>query len=274
MAESFQNINLREKCSSESFEISDLCVLEWTEIWVRIENAEVSDLYFGRERAQKHQNEWRYTFRNYLGKSQIRLQLKDGREITLDGIEVISPKTLDEKRPIFYPKLLKTLFEELCWYAQSMPFDWSAPTEFPTEEKDQPPSLIFVLHTLSEKADEIRYALQNILCNPYWKLFTENRWGRLGEPRNLDADTVLMIPKHPEYLRPYYGGELSKLADLLRSPAGKRFIPERVFEGRVDETLDTPENRFIKHFVNSLLFLRDELEQKGYLRRENIMNRD
>lgn len=114
LAESFPNINLREKCSSESFEISDLCVLEWTEIWVRIENAEVCEIYFGRERAQKHQNEWRYTFRNYLGKSQIRLQLKDGREITLDGIEVISPKTLDEKSPIFYPKLLKTLFEELC----------------------------------------------------------------------------------------------------------------------------------------------------------------
>lgn len=195
LAESFPNINLREKCSSESFEISDLCVLEWTEIWVRIENAEVCEIYFGRERAQKHQNEWRYTFRNYLGKSQIRLQLKDGREITLDGIEVISPKTLDEKSPIFYPKLLKTLFEELCWYAQSMPFDWSAPTEFPTEEKDQPPSLIFVLHTLSKKADEIRYALQNILSNPNRKLFTENHGVRPGESCNLDADTVLMIPR-------------------------------------------------------------------------------
>jgi predicted component of viral defense system (DUF524 family) len=41
-------------------------------------------------------------------------------------------------------------------------------------------------------------------------------------------------------------------------------VPERVFERRVTETLDTPENRFIKRFMDIVLYWCDELQRLNY----------
>jgi predicted component of viral defense system (DUF524 family) len=68
-----------------------------------------------------------------------------------------------------------------------------------------------------------------------------------------------MMLQHPEHLRPYRGGSLSTLAQRLK---GK--VPERVFERRVTETLDTPENRFIKRFMDIVLYWCDELQRLNY----------
>ena len=263
--------NLKKECENEKVSIADVIVLEWKEIWVQVEGGEVGEvveLYFGSERAQKHRDEWRFTFRNYLGKSQIRLRTKDEREIITDPIEVISPKTLDKDNSLFYPKLLRTLIDDLVRYLVSLPFDWSAPTEFPTEERIQPPPSIFVLHILAQYADKIRFALQTILRNPHRRLVTEERWVRLDEVSSVDADTVLMMLQHPEHLRRYHdhyhGTALKTLAERLKSRSGEKFVPERIFERRVTETLDTPENRFIKRFMDIVLFWCDELERQGY----------
>jgi len=263
--------NLKKECENEKVSIADVIVLEWKEIWVQVEGGEVGEvveLYFGSERAQKHRDEWRFTFRNYLGKSQIRLRTKDEREIITDPIEVISPKTLDKDNSLFYPKLLRTLIDDLVRYLVSLPFDWSAPTEFPTEERIQPPSSIFVLHILAQHADKIRFALQTVLRNPHRRLVTEERWVRLDEVSSVDADTVLMMLQHPEHLRRYHdhyhGTALKTLAERLKSRSGEKFVPERIFERRVTETLDTPENRFIKRFMDIVLFWCDELERQGY----------
>jgi predicted component of viral defense system (DUF524 family) len=70
-----------------------------------------------------------------------------------------------------------------------------------------------------------------------------------------------MMLQHPEHLRRYEnrGGSLSTLAQRLK---GK--VPERVFERRVTETLDTPENRFIKRFMDIVLYWCDELQRLNY----------
>jgi predicted component of viral defense system (DUF524 family) len=90
-------------------------------------------------------------------------------------------------------------------------------------------------------------------------LVTEERWVLLSEASSVDADTILMMLQHPEHLRPYRGGSLSTLAQRLK---GK--VPERVFERRVTETLDTPENRFIKRFMDIVLYWCDELQRLNY----------
>ncbi len=259
-----QKRNLKKECENEGVIIADVIFLEWKEIWVQVEGGEATELYFGSEPARKHRNEWRFTFRNYLGKSQIRICAGDGHEITIDPIEVVSPKTLDEQSPLFYPKLLRTLIDDLVRYLVTLPFDWSAPTEFPTEERIQPPSSIFVLHILAQHADKIRFALQTVLRNPHRRLVTEERWVRLDEVSSIDADTVLMMLQHPEHLCPYRGTALATIANRLTSRGGRKFVPERIFERRVTETLDTPENRFIKRFMDIVLFWCDELERQGY----------
>jgi len=252
-------------------EIADAIVPEWRELRLRVEPTEevepksekVEEVRFGEQPAEKYDSLWCFTFRNYLGKSVIRVKFADGREVVTDPIEVVSPKTpldLDkETDPLFYPKFLSALIEDLLRYLVSLPFDWAAPTEFMTKEEAQPPSLIFVLHVLAQYADTIRYALQTILRNPHRRLVTEERWARLDEASSVDADTVLMMLQHPEFLHPYRGGALTALASRLKDK-----VPERVFERRVTETLDTPENRFIKRFMDIVLYWCDELEGQGY----------
>jgi predicted component of viral defense system (DUF524 family) len=245
--------------------IADIAVPEWRELWVQVE-PKAQSIWFGEEEASEKPNGWwAFTFRNYLGKSVIRIQFADGRIVTTDPIEVVSPKTplgLDEQDkddPLFYPKFLRALIDDLIRYLVSMPFDWGAPTEFPTEERVQPPSPIFVLHVLAQNAQRICHALQTIWRNPHRRLVTEERWVLLSEASSVDADTILMMLQHPEHLRLYRGGSLSTLAQRLK---GK--VPERVFERRVTETLDTPENRFIKRFMDIVLYWCDELQRLNY----------
>jgi predicted component of viral defense system (DUF524 family) len=254
------DICLKDLCRRHGVEIADVIVPEWRELWVQVK-PEAQSIWFGEEEASEKPNGWwAFTFRNYLGKSVIRIQFADGRIVTTDPIEVVSPKTpLDEEHDLFYPKFLRALIDDLIRYLVSMPFDWGAPTEFPTEERVQPPSPIFVLHVLAQNAQRICHALQTIWRNPHRRLVTEERWVLLSEASSVDADTILMMLQHPEHLRPYRGGSLSTLAQRLK---GK--VPERVFERRVTETLDTPENRFIKRFMDIVLYWCDELQRLNY----------
>ncbi|MFA0742502.1 MAG: hypothetical protein DFNUSKGM_002627 [Candidatus Fervidibacter sacchari] len=256
-----ENEDLKKGCYNYGVDIADAIVPEWKELWVQVE-PEAECIWFGEQEASKKPNGWwSFTFRNYLGKSVIRIKLADGREVVTDPIEVVSPKTpLDEQcDPLFYPKFLRTLIDDLIRYLVSLPFDWEAPTEFATEERTQPPSPIFVLHVLAQHADTICYALQTIWRNPHRRLVTEERWVLLSEASSVDADTILMMLHYPEHLRPYRGNSLSTLAQRLKSK-----VPERVFERRVTETLDTPENRFIKRFMDIVLYWCDELKRLGY----------
>jgi predicted component of viral defense system (DUF524 family) len=268
------DICLKDLCHEHGVEIADVIVPEWRELLVRVKNFDGTPIrrdrlrqdrpvWFGEQPAdQIDDGLWRFTFRNYLGKSVIRVFI-DGGEVTTDPIEVVSPKTplgLDKQDdPLFYPKFLRALIDDLIRYLVSMPFDWGAPTEFPTEERVQPPSPIFVLHVLAQNAQRICHALQTIWRNPHRRLVTEERWVLLSEASSVDADTILMMLQHPEHLRPYRGGSLSTLAQRLK---GK--VPERVFERRVTETLDTPENRFIKRFMDIVLYWCDELQRLNY----------
>ncbi|MFA4016913.1 MAG: hypothetical protein RUDDFDWM_002025, partial [Candidatus Fervidibacterota bacterium] len=201
--------DLKSVCRNHKVDIADAIVNEWKELWLKAE-PEARCIWFGEQEASKKPNGWwSFTFRNYLGKSVIRIVFADGRVVTTDPIEVVSPKTIldldKQDDPLFYPKFLRALIDDLIRYLVSLPFDWEAPTEFATEERIQPPSPIFVLHVLAQHADTICYALQTIWRNPHRRLVTEERWVLLSEASSVDADTILMMLHYPEHLRPYRG---------------------------------------------------------------------
>jgi len=189
--------NLKEACSKLNIDIADVIVQEWKELWIGVEynsenKKEIKKIYFGEQEAQQKPNGlWTFTFRNYLGKSFIRI-IFDNTEFKSPPIEVISEKTPInvESDSLFYPKFLKILLDELIKYLISLPFDLGSPTEFPTTEYPHPPSLIFILHTLAQNADTLIQALQTIWHNPYRKLKTEERWVLLNEATNVDVDTI------------------------------------------------------------------------------------
>ena len=257
----------------QDFEISPVVVEEWKELWVKIEDSsgrEVDIISFGDQEEKKPKpNGWySFTFKNYLGKSYIRVRFENGEEITTGPIEVISSKTtLDENEQngkLPYCKFLKALIEDLIKYLASSPFDLGSPTEFYAEEYPQPPSIIFILHTLAQNAENIIQALQTIWHNPYRRLATEERWVLLNEVKNVDEDTIIMMLKHPEYLRRYTGSSLPHIADKL-----KGYVPEKIYERQFIETLDNSENRFIKKFIDIILYWCDELERKNILKEES-----
>jgi predicted component of viral defense system (DUF524 family) len=257
----------------QDFEISPVVVEEWKELWVKVEDSsgrEVDKIYFGDQEEEKTKpNGWySFTFRNYLGKSYIRVKFKNGKEIITDPIEVISSKTtLDENEQngkLPYCKFLKALIDDLINYLATCPFDLSSPTEFYTEEYSYPPSPVFILHTLAHNAEAIIQALQTIWHNPYRKLATEERWVYLNEAKHVDEDTIVMMLKHPEYLQEYKGGEFGHLAGLL-----KNNLPLKVYQRQFIETLDNPENRFIKKFMDIILYWFDELERLNILKEDS-----
>jgi predicted component of viral defense system (DUF524 family) len=254
----------------QDFEISPVVVEEWKELWVKVEDSsgrEVDKIYFGAKEANKIpylKGLYTFTFRNYLGKSYIRVKFKNGEEIITDPIEVISSKTtLDENEKngkLPYCQFLRALIDDLINYLATCPFDLSSPTEFYTEEYSYPPSPVFILHTLAHNAEGIIQALQTIWHNPYRNLTTEERWVYLSEAKHVDEDTIIMMLKHPEHLHEYKGGELAHLAGLL-----KNNLPLKVYQRQFIETLDNPENRFIKKFMDIILYWCDELERLNIL---------
>ena len=261
------NESVKQKCSELNFDIANVIVQEWKEIWVYvkddIEKIEIEKVYFGEENAeQRPKGCWSFTFRNYLGKSFIKVKFKNGQEIKTDPIEIISSKTPinNEEDPLFYPKFLKNLIDEIIEYIISAPFYLGSPTEFPTEEHTQIQSPIFVLHLLTQKADDIIQALQTISQNPYRSLITHERWVLPNEVKSVDEDTIIMMFHHPEYLRKVSSRSILKfLANRL-----KGYLPERVFERHVIETLDNLENRFIKSFMDIILYWCEEFKKRNF----------
>jgi len=260
---------LAEEC--REFAIPKVFVQEWKELWVHVKsdtrNVEIEKIWFGKQETQQKPNGWwTYTFRNYLGKSLIRIKFKDGQELTTDPIEVISSKTsLYEKEKngkLPYCKFLKALIDSLIRHLASSPFDFVSPTGFPSEEYTQPPSLVFILHILAQNADNIIQALQTIWHNPYRKLATEERWVLLNETKNVDADTAIMMLQHPEYLQAYSENSedaLQHLAERL-----EKHVPKKIFERQFVETLDNSENRFIKRLMDTVLYWCEELKIRDY----------
>ncbi len=269
-----ESLFFTENTICQDFEISPVVVEEWKELWVKVEDSsgrEVDKIYFGAKEANKipYLKGWySFTFRNYLGKSYIRVKFTNGEEIITDPIEVISSKTTlaknEQNRKLPYCQFLRALIDDLIYYLATCPFDLSSPTEFYTEEYYYPPSPVFILHTLAHNAKAIIQALQTIWHNPYRKLTTEERWVYLNEAKHVDEDTIIMMLKHPEYLQEYKGGEFWHLAGLL-----KNNLPLKVYQRQFIETLDNPENRFIKKFMDIILYWCDELERLNILKEDS-----
>ena len=258
----------------QDFEISPVVVEEWKELGVKVEDSsgrEVDKIYFGAQEANKIpylRGLYSFTFRNYLGKSYIRVKFKNGEEIITDPIEVISNKTTlaenEQNGKLPYCQFLKVLIDDLINYLATCSFDLSSPTEFYTEEYSYQPSPVFILHTLAHNAEAIIQALQTIWHNPYRKLATEEQWVYLNEAKHVDEDTIIMMLKHPEYLQEYKGGEFGHLTKFLNDN-----VPLKVYQRQFIETLDNPENRFIKKFMDIILYWCDELERLNIFKEDS-----
>ena len=110
-------------------------------------------------------------------------------------------------------------------------------------------AFVYVRHILSESApaaEQILPAVDVVIRDPHRRFVHVRRRVPIEEVRRVDPKTLIgMVTGRQQLIRA--SSALGSIAPLLRG-----HVPERVDEGQVDITHDTPENRFVKAFLGTL----------------------
>jgi predicted component of viral defense system (DUF524 family) len=213
-------------------------------------------IFFGDHEAEYDEvgDYWSFVFKNYIGKSQIRMCVKN-HYLPFLNVEVKSSKlTLDEKSELFYPEFSRRLVDSLWKWQLTLPFEITSPTLIAVEDVPIPPALPILFHQIIDNDKRIVESIQTILANPHKDLTTEQEQVNLYEIESVDADVCISIFHNPEQLIKAKSSDLSLCSKL------KGFIPEKIMQFKNIETFDTPENRFVKQFIRELLLSMKRIE--------------
>ena len=227
--------------------LAPFLLTEWREILLKTpEGARVA---FGGERAERLTTTLhRYTYRNRLGRSRVRVTLAGGRALPPLEIAVLSPKY---PAPDAYLAFFERLLADLTARSVGFPFDIAAPTGWPVGEAVRPPTPLFLYHFLRRHADRLAAAVETVLAAPYRLLADEEAVVPLPQAATVDADVIGWIVSHPEEWQP------APHLPLARRLGGR--APARVWQRLVTETFDTLPNRFVRHFLRELTEALDDL---------------
>ncbi|WP_297476957.1 DUF2357 domain-containing protein [Thermococcus sp.] len=236
-----------------------LYLLEWTDYYVEGGNNGLKTVLINGKPARRLKNGlFVVSFGNFVGLSELVL-LFEGGKTTEVPVEVLSLKVSR-----IYPELLLsfegygierllhlqnafvgTLTGEVLRYSSSIPFQLGSPTGFSTIESDEPINELFAYHFLRSNRERITEAFETVLRRMKRKLVVEEEWMGMDGVDEITPETLLSIVQHPEYLA--LAGEGVLIADYLNG-----YAPTKVVGYRKYESFDTPENRFVKHFLNIL----------------------
>ncbi|WP_163329513.1 DUF2357 domain-containing protein [Desulfurobacterium thermolithotrophum] len=137
----------------------------------------------------------------------------------------------------FLSYILENLSKEHIIYTISL-------SNFPVEESKLSDTKIFKLLLLLEKKNELINSLQLILSNPHRKLLEYKTYKSLEEVSYIDSEVIIDICQRPEGLYQTENGILEY--------NNQGYSPISVLQYEMDETYDTLENRFVKHFLKEL----------------------
>ncbi|NJE05197.1 DUF2357 domain-containing protein [Thermococcus sp. M36] len=247
------------KAGCRAFKEEDrICLIEWTDYY--IEGETLKTVIINGKPAKKLKNGlFMISFGNFVGLSELVL-LFEGGKTTKVPVEVLSLKVSR-----MYPKLfssfegygieklsrlqnafVEALTGEILRYSSAIPFHLESPTGFSTLESDEPINELFAYHYLRSKGERIIEAFETVMHRMKRELVMEKEWLRPDEVDEVTPETLLSIVQHPEYLAP--AGEGVLVANYLNG-----YVPTKVLGFRKYESFDTPENRFVKHFLNLLV---------------------
>jgi predicted component of viral defense system (DUF524 family) len=114
-----------------------------------------------------------------------------------------------------------------------------------------------VLHFLSQHAQDLRGALAMVKASPHRCLTDEVAQVPLPQVSQADADVLQSIVRAPEHW-------VKTERDLLLARRLGGYAPTNVRQRLPIETLDTPENRFVRHFVQQLLVAAEVLASQRW----------
>jgi hypothetical protein len=191
---------------------------------------------------------FRLRFENQLGLTRVQAYAQGRPFGGPRYLEVLSPKfPTPGEHLTFYGILLGDLFAR----AARLPFTFSGPTSRGVVEALRPPTPLFTLHFLCQYTPALRQALAIIQAAPHRRLRDNPERVPLAEATEADADVLLSILQNPQDWLPARGFPLAV--------AFKGHAPARVWQRRPEETTDTPENRFVLHFLRQVLVAAESL---------------
>lgn len=237
------------------------------DIWLAWEGEDVPQIFIGDAAAplpQKHSGRQAYitlNWGNYVGASVLRVQV-GGREVATLPVEVRSRKVnyLDDYRAI-----LDDISEKLA----ALVFDFGSPTSVyaPRQAQDRHVAYLdylFLRYIMHPAHLPLHFRL--VAADPHHAMVRESEWRDLSQARALTSHTMQALVAHSEHLtRPRH-----LVAPTLQARLHGH-APCQVLDERVVTTVDTPPNRFVKHFLAQLnrkaqeLAARFESEARGTL---------
>ncbi|WP_457621696.1 DUF2357 domain-containing protein [Persephonella sp.] len=153
----------------------------------------------------------------------------------------------------FFEKFLNYIIRELS--KENIIYS-TALANFPVDESKPVESKIFKLLLLLEKKDELINSVHFILSNSHKELLENEEYKNLGEVYIVNEDVLTDIISNPQFL---YKTENGIIEDI--------YSPIKVLQYETEETFDTLENRFIKHFLKEIeTVLSEDLEEFLYLK--------
>jgi len=146
--------------------------------------------------------------------------------------------------------------DDLFACAARLPFTFGGPTARSVLETLRPPTLLFSLHFLYHFASDLATALAIIQAAPHRKLHDFPDLVPLVDVVDADADVLLDIVQSSDRWVPAQGFALARRL--------KNRAPTHVWQRCPEETADTLENRFVRHFIQQLLTVADTLPTRRW----------
>lgn len=215
-------------------------IYEWREYWLAWPDA--TGVRIGSDWAEPVvPGIFRVVFANKLGLTYLQ-PFRDGRPLVEPlRVEVISPKFPE---PETHYRFFSTLLDDLFARAARLPFHFAGPTSRGAGESLQPPSPLFVYHFLLQHGPQLRQALEIVRAAPHRVLIDQPTYLPIGQVSEADPAILIDIMHSPHRWAPAHG---FRLAERLNG-----FAPAHVWQRLSEETLDTPENRFVLAFLRQL----------------------
>jgi uncharacterized protein len=213
-----------------------LMLFEWQDYWLRCTDAD--EVVVGNGRAECIGKElFRLRFENQLGVTRVQ-PMRNGRPLApAEYFEVISAKFPTAE---LHATFLHTLLRDLADRASALAFALDADTGRSTNESPDVPGPIFTLYFLQHHLETLRLAWHTIEAHPHRALIDSAELVPIHAASEVDGDTLLDILQNPQ--RWVRGGQ-SRLSARLDD-----HLPQEVWQCTHEETLDTPENRFVREY--------------------------
>lgn len=141
----------------------------------------------------------------------------------------------------------------------NLPFFFDVPTFLPyTRSPDPAPTILYhnfaylrYIMCQEEKCDRLESQIRKILYYPHRKLKNEDNYLDISRIHRVDAKTLYDVASQPHNLTRVPAESQLALTSLGRNLTSKdgTYYPRKVHVNTIVSSFDTPENRFVRHFL-------------------------